>query len=119
MECISSPKYVILSQLLKLQNIANQRRCTNNSVQIQGANSHCAEGNVVKKFKAIAYLPYTMSIRKHGTIDIPPDMCQDPKKTRDPGSPGSRIGVLHDIGSYVFICSWDLGSRNGNIAVGS
>ena len=49
----------------------------------------------------------------------PADMCQDPKKIRDPQDPGSQI--LEDLGSYIFIFSLglrDLGSYPGNIAVG-
>ena len=51
---------------------------------------------------------------------LPEDMCQDPKKIPDPGSCGSQI--LQDLGSYMFIFSWDLrdlGSCCGKIAEGS
>ena len=49
-------------------------------------------------------------------------MCQDPKNIRDPGSPGSRIRDLEELGSYIFIFSWDLRdlrSCHDNIAIGS
>ena len=54
--------------------------------------------------------------------DSEADMCQDPKRTEilDPQDPRSRI--LQDLGSYIFIFSWDprdLESFHGNIAVGS
>ena len=53
----------------------------------------------------------------HGQV-TKADMCQDPKKIRDPGSPGS--GILEDLGSYIFIFPWDLkdpGSCHDDIAV--